>query len=151
MAYTSLRTIKDQGNYEAQIRLTYASISYQGILHITKDTALKLNVTSPLSQYRSHFKNECNIIVFTEEEARKYQFKPKLLSQLIYGNTDFYTLILRSNQMKSVSDFTMERLIEGIYIPRKGISDFLDEMLIKEKLPINRNREKVENDIRSLD
>ena len=151
MAYSSLRTISDQASYESQIRLSYAAISYQGVLHITKETALKINTTSPLSEYRTHFKNECNIIALNDEQARRYQFKPKLLSQLIYGNTDFYTLSLRVNQMTSVSDFTMERLMEGIYIPKKSISDFLDEMLIKEKLPINRNREKVDEEVRSLD
>ena len=49
--------------------------------------------------------------------------------------------------MKSVADFTMERLVAGIIIPYSSVKDFFSEVLIKEKLPINRNNVKVEKDI----
>jgi hypothetical protein len=42
----------------------------------------------------------------------------------------------------------MERLIEGIVLPYVSISDFFDEVLIKEKLPINRNLAKVNADVK---
>ena len=52
--------------------------------------------------------------------------------------------------MKSISDFTQEALEDGILLPIKSISDFLDEVLIKEKLSISRNKTEVLNDINSL-
>ena len=148
--YTS-RTIDSKAAYDAQLYLTNEKISFHEVLKIKLDTAIKINKRTLLTDYMRALKNDyCITITFNEEQARKFAYKPKLLSSAIYDNTEFYSLILRLNNMKSISDFTYEALLEGLIVPSTTVSDFLNEMLIKEKNPLNRNREKVQSDIKSL-
>lgn len=145
------KTLSGAASYEAQLAITTAKISYQELLRIKTDTAIKINQTSVLTDYIRIIKDkQCIKVSFTEEQARKYAYKPKLIADNVYGNTNYYALILRLNYMKSISDFTQEALEEGILLPMKSISSFLDEVLIKEKAPISRNKTEVLNDINSL-
>jgi len=144
-----LRTIDDQASSASQLKMTTAKLSFQSILAIKKDTAIKLNTGSVFTDYSYYLRRDkCTYVFFNEESARRYAYRPKLLANAIYKNIEFAALILRLNHMKSVSDFTMERLIEGILVPFTSVKDFFNEVLIKEKLPINRNGAKVESDIR---
>ena len=148
--YTS-RTIDSKAAYDAQVYLTNAKISFHELLKIKSEVTIKINKSSVFTDYMRALKNDyCVAISFTEAQAKKFAYKPKMLASAVYDNTEFYSLILRLNNMKSVSDFTYEALLEGLIIPSTSVTDFLNEMLIKEKNPVNRNREKVQNDIKSL-
>lgn len=150
MAYSSLRSISQQATYCSQIHLTNESLSFQEVLKIKSDQAIKINQLNVYNSYMYHMKNKCVTVKFNSDQAKKYAYKPKRMAYELYGNTDLYTLILRVNYMHSVSDFTEERLLEGIVIPTASITDFLDEVLIKEKNPINRNVAEVLKDVNSL-
>lgn len=144
-----LRTIDDQAGSAAQLKLTPAQLSMQTVLAITKQTALKLNIRSVFTDYNHYLRRDkCTYVFFTEENARHYMYKPKMLSYDLYNNIEFAQLIMQLNHMKSVSDFTMEKLMDGILVPYTSVKDFFNEVLIKEKLPINRNRAQVEIDVR---
>ena len=52
--------------------------------------------------------------------------------------------------MKSVSDFSEERLKQGILMPTTSIESYLAEIQIKEEVVFNRNRETLNNDVNSL-
>lgn len=145
------KTISGAASQEAQLAITTAKISFQELLRIKSDTAIKINQHSILTDYIRIIKEDnCVRVAFEEPQARQYAYKPKLIASIVYGNTNYYALILRLNFMKSVSDFTQQALEDGILLPIKSISDFLDEVLIKEKLPISRNKTEVLNDINSL-
>ncbi len=142
------KTINQQASTSAQLNLSVAKLSFKSVLAINKDTALKLNTHSIFSSYMGYLKRDrCAFVTFNEESARRYMYKPKLLAYSLYNNIEFYALILRLNHMSSVSDFTMEKLVEGIILPYANVTDFFNEVLIKEKLPINRNMEYVQNDV----
>ena len=149
IASIGIKTIDDQVTYSNQLNLTATKLSYKNVLAISKNTALKINTHSIYSDYMFYIKRDkCATVTFTEESARRFMYKPKLLAHILYKNVEFYALILRLNHMKSVSDFTMEKLVKGIILPYTSISDFFDEVLIKEKLPINRNLAKVNDDVK---
>ena len=148
MHVSGIRTIENQAAKNALNSLTPARLSFKTVLAISKTTALKLNTRTVFPEYMYHLRNDhCTYVIFTEERARHYMYKPKLLAYALYGSPDFYQLILRLNHMKSVADFTMERLVEGIIIPYSSVKDFFAEVLIKEKSPINRNNAAVEADV----
>lgn len=148
---SSKRTINGQASYESQLSITTATLSFQELLRIKTDTAIKINQHTILTDYMRIIKDqECIKVTFTDIQARKYAYKPKLLANAVFGNTNYYALILRLNYMKSVSDFTQEALQDGILFPIVQINEFLDEVLIKEKLAISRNKTEVLNDINSL-
>jgi len=144
-----IKTIDQQASAAALLNLTWAKMSFKSVLAISKTTALKLNTHAVFSEYNYHIRNdECAFVTFTEDNARRYMYKPKLLAYALYGNIELYALILRLNHMKSVSDFTMESLMNGIIVPYTSIKDFFNEVFIKEKAPINRNIQKVEDDVK---
>lgn len=148
MQISGMRTIESQAAKNSLNSLTPAKLSFKTVLAISKQTALKLNTRAVFTDYMYHLRNDqCTYVIFTEESARRYMYKPKLLAYALYGSPDFYQLIMRLNHMKSVADFTMERLVAGILIPYSSVKDFFSEVLIKEKSPINRNNAKVEKDI----
>lgn len=153
MAYTpfSERTITSQIAYGAQVNLTGAKLSYLDVLAIKNDTALKLKTMSILPPYMYQLKQQCcATVTFTEEQARPYIYKPKTLAYALYKNVELYSLILRVNHMKSISDFTKERLVQGLILPLSSVNDFLNEVIIKEKKPLARNAQNVKNDVNSL-
>lgn len=47
-------------------------------------------------------------VKLTEEECLEYKFKPKLLSYKVYGDPEYFYIILIINNMTSVKDFTLD-------------------------------------------
>ena len=148
---SSKKTINGQASYESQLSITTATLSFQELLRIKTDTAIKINQFTILTDYMRIIKDqECVRVSFNDLQARQYAYKPKLLASQLYDNTNYYALILRLNYMKSVSEFTQEALEDGILVPIRQINEFLDEVMIKEKLAISRNKTEILNDINSL-
>lgn len=75
-----------------------------------------------LSQY-------VTIARYTEVQFNKYQYRPKLLSQDIYGTTELWASLLQLNGMISVLEFNKPYV--KIYDPN-AILDVLNELLIME-------------------
>lgn len=150
MATGVVRTITQQASEDAQNHLTNASLSFQEVLRIKPELALKINQHSVYTDYIKFIKNEAVRVTFSSLAVKKYAFKPKLLAFELYGNIELYSLILRLNHMYSVSDFTEDRLGQGLIIPITSVTNVLDEVLIKEKKAINRNLSEVLNDVNSL-
>ena len=75
-----------------------------------------------LSQY-------VTIARYTEVQFNKYQYRPKLLSQDIYGTTELWASLLQLNGMISVLEFNKPYV--KIYDPNV-ILDVLNELLIIE-------------------
>lgn len=151
MARSSLSTITSQASYISQLRLTQETLSFHSLLKVTSDRALCLNTQSVFEDYmRLIRQGQCVKVSFSEEQAKTYAYKPKMLADLIYKNTELYYIILKANYMKSVSDFSQEALERGIIVPTSGIMNYLDEVLIKEEMRVNDNRQRVLNDVNSL-
>ena len=147
----SERTINNQINSASQTLITKAKLSKKSILCIKTDSALELNIFSILNPYLYRLKAACcRTVSFSEEQARAYAYKPKTLAYELYGNIELYSLILRLNHMKSISEFTQEKLVQGVIIPTTSVDDFLNEVLIKEKKQISRNGEEVQTEANTL-
>ena len=67
--------------------------------------------------------------LYTQAQFVKYQYKPKLLSQDIYGTTELWPSLLQLNGMTSVLEFNRPYL--KVYDPNT-IMDVLNELLIIE-------------------
>ena len=147
----SKRSIQETINDGQSVSLKEADLSLHGVLHTHEKQIIKLNKNTILSQFMFHLKDRCINISFNNEQAKRFAFKPRMLSQRIYGNVEMYSLILRLNNMHSVTDFTEEKLIDGIVVPNaSSIRNFLNEVLVKDKNEVNRNREKVNSDVNSM-
>lgn len=91
------------------------------IYNIVNDYLLELMVTSVT-------------VELSLDEYNKYKYRPKLLAEYLYGNTEVYFIILLLNNVCNVKDFNfkklklltkedMKTLLSAIYTSEK---DFLD-------------------------
>ena len=144
------RTIEQQVAFGGQIHLSNTNLSFHEMLYIKEDEAIEINKMVVYTDYMYHLKNRCSRVYFTEDTAKKYAYRPKMLAWVLYKNVEMYSLILRLNHMKSISDFSEERILQGLILPTMDIASFLNEVLIKEKNPIDRNLNKMSSDTRVL-
>lgn len=112
-------------------------ISYR-ILHpsiIIKDEASETNIEIPFSSLTNKYRNFLKkIIVSIELDDRfmlKYRFKPKMISEELYGTTEFWNDILILNNCFRVCDFQPKLL--KVYDPTK-LKSYINQILILEGL-----------------
>jgi len=85
-----------------------------------------------LNKYIPLFKQYGEIKLFTDDEIKKYQYRPKRLSLEYYGTIDFWWIILAVNGYMSILDF---KNFSSLIIPDKDvIIKTVDEELRKNKL-----------------
>ena len=102
--------------------VTYDKYSYKDLL----SNGTEISVLNLVSDYINEFKDVAVTVTLTDEEYRKYRFKPKLLCGDIYSNSELYWVILLLNGMIDVKDFNlktfkmiqkrdMEQLMSAVY------------------------------------
>lgn len=82
------------------------------------------------TDYLSDFKREAYKITLTDEEFRKYKYKPKLLANAIYGNSEFHYIILAINGLYSIKDFNKKTIY---LIPKKELLNLLSYVYASNK------------------
>lgn len=95
------------------------------------DTTIKIPYESLSNKYKDYLSTIIISKELTEEERRKYWYKPKSLSNDIYGTTEFWDIFLILNYCTSISQFTP--LVVKYYDPDE-FKRFLNEILIIEKV-----------------
>ena len=63
-----------------------------------------------INDYLDDFINLASYVQLTDEQYKKYRFKPKLLCNDIYGNPELYYIIMLINRVIDVKDFDFKRL-----------------------------------------
>jgi len=88
--------------------------------------------SSIINKYKDFLYSFIITIALTEEEQNYYQYKPKMLSEDLYGTTELWDAILLLNNNVSVSEFKPKKL--KLYDPAK-FKRYLNEiMLLEEEL-----------------
>ena len=112
-------------------------ISYR-VLHpaaIIIDEFSGRNIRVPFSSLTSKYRNFLSEIVVEVEldelERQDYLFKPKSLSNYLYGTTEFWNDLLILNNMYSIKDFIVDKV--KVYDPNR-FKEYLNEILILEEL-----------------
>ena len=112
-------------------------ISYR-ILHpaaIIRDEYTSRNIRIPFSSLTSKYSNFLSTIIVEIEldadEQVEYLFKPKALSNYLYGTTEFWNDLLILNNAYSTSEFKPTTV--KIYDPNK-FKKYINEILILEDI-----------------
>lgn len=142
----SIKTISNQIRYGSIIELSVRNFHEHDVLHTKEDTKIILNTLSILNNYWHFLQNYIVSVELSPEEIHKYEYKPKLMSYDLYGTIEYYYLILRINNMDSVSDFGN---IKNLKLFSRGITAFLNEVYIKEKTRITKDAAKVKSESES--
>ncbi|MDD3122082.1 MAG: baseplate wedge protein 53 [Candidatus Izemoplasmatales bacterium] len=77
---------------------------------------------------------------FTDEEYRKYLYRPKLLSYDVYGSTELYFVILAVNDMCNIKDFRKKK-IKMFY--KSDLNDFLNRIMSTENNRLSINKKSI--------
>ena len=80
-------------------------------------------------RYRHIIENDCITITLTENEEKRYRFKPKTLSYDLYGTTELWHLLLWINNITSVTNFKPK---DSIRVFNRGKLIRLERILEKE-------------------
>ena len=77
---------------------------------------------------------------FTEEEYRKYKYRPKLLAYDVYGSTELYFVILALNDTCNIKDFT-KRKVKMLH--QSTLAEFLSQIYNVETNRLYLNRKSI--------
>lgn len=91
--------------------LTYDKYSFKEIL----SNGTEISILNVVNDYIREMKESSLLIRFSEDEYRKYRYKPKLLCTDVYGSPELYYVILLINGIIDVKEFDYKSL----YMPTK--------------------------------
>jgi len=88
--------------------------------------SINYNTYNVLSDYIDEIRSDyCVQVILSDDELEKYIYRPKLLCHDIYGNGELAFIILLTNDICSVKQFTKKKLL----MPRKVIMSELCKYL----------------------
>ena len=111
-------------NYRKQ-PIKFTDFFNKGVL-IDDEVKLFINDDSILNMFDDLLKKYKVKYKMTNAEYRKYRYNPHKLAHDVYGNTEYWWLILHANELNSASEFSMQT----IWIYNTGILDILKEILV---------------------
>lgn len=126
---TTTNTVQKYISTQTNEEISYESLSF--IEHLEK---LDLPIKNVVEDYLEDIEDAYIDIELTDEDYRKYKYKPKVLCYDVYGAPELYFIIMRMNGIYSMKDFTkrklkmlkpaaMTTLVRSIYTAEKNIID----------------------------
>lgn len=126
---TTTNTVQKYISAQTNEEISYESLSF--IEHLEK---LDLPIKNVVEDYLEDIEDAYIDIELTDEDYRKYKYKPKVLCYDVYGAPELYFIIMRMNGIYSMKDFTkrklkmlkpaaMTTLVRSIYTAEKNIID----------------------------
>lgn len=94
--------------------------------------------------YLDEMKDRSVLYTFSDEEFRKYQYRPKLLAYDLYGSTELYFIILALNDTCNIKDFN-KRKVRLMF--RQDLSDILSQIFNAESNRLYLNRQTIRFDL----
>ena len=70
-----------------------------------------VNENGIADKYANELEENKHIVELTTKEYYKYRYNPKLLSYDIYGTTELWFFILMANELYSISEFDLRKVV----------------------------------------
>lgn len=123
-------TMPEQISIIKELEISYRTLHHDAILRDNySGRNIKIPFESITNKYRDYLKPAISSISLTYEDQLKYKYKPKLVSEDLYGTTEFWSDILILNNCFSVYAFKPK--IIKVYNPNI-FKTLLNEILILE-------------------
>lgn len=94
-------TIEEFVSSASNTSLSYKSFSFLE----TMSNGTQVSILDVINDYMDEIRSLCVTVKLSDDEYRKYMYKPKLLCYNIYGNPELYFVILLINDMADVKEF----------------------------------------------
>jgi hypothetical protein len=85
--------------------------------------------------------------ILSEDEFKKYRYRPKRLSNDLYGSIDYWYILLMINKMTTSMEFVKKR----IKILTMGGIAYCKTVFMKEELDINANKKKIAEQLKEIE
>lgn len=108
-----------------------STVYYTDINNIKDGMIVKAPVLSIFDKYRHFLHPIIEVMDLTEENYKKYRFKPKTLSYDLYNTTEFWAALLSINNCTSILEFDLQRV--KVYHKTK-IRQLLNEIMVLDGL-----------------
>lgn len=140
----SYSRIKDLISFGSNLSFSHEKLHFQQVMKLNNGNTVQINFSAVFDRYYHLIKEKALLVTLTDKEFAKYKFQPKLLCYDVYGNIEIAPLILRINNMLSVTEFTKQE----VYLFKNDIFTLLNEILTLEADAIDENLSTVEKEIR---
>ena len=90
-----------------KVSLTYDRYSFKELL----SNGTEISILNVVNDYMREIKENSLLVKFSENEYRKYRFKPKILSYDVYDTQDLYYVILLANGIIDEKEFDFTELL----------------------------------------
>ena len=124
----NISTINELISLGKQLKISSETMSIKEIVTNTHNERFIVNFTSVIDRYYDILLDHASIVKLTDEEYLRYRYKPKLLSEELYGTQELHSLLLRLNHITSVIYFDYTEL--RVFTPE--IVSLLNEIKILE-------------------
>ena len=115
-------------------------ISYNNTSFIEQLGNVNFTIHNVIMDYIEELRELSYSVSFTEKEYRKYKYKPKLLANDIYGNGEYYFIILAINNLADVKYFDQKTVL---LLKREDMVDCISKIYNTEKNNIDIYNKKV--------
>lgn len=78
---------------------------------LTMKHKIIVNEASIVDKYIEELEENKRSVQLTTKEYYKYRYNPKLLSYDVYGTTELWFFILMANELYSISEFDLQKLV----------------------------------------
>lgn len=89
------------------IAITYNTLCMSNLL---KDEDISITMFNVIDDYIDEILEKTKLVEFSREQYDKFSQAPKILSNYLYGSTEFDFIILRVNGIYDPKDFTMRKV-----------------------------------------
>lgn len=137
-------TITEQISEGKSLKVSNARLNVQKVL-ATNGDKMVINFQSLLTNYWYQLQKRITSIRFTDKQYRRYRFRPKTLSNDLYGTIEIAPLLLQINGLVSTSEFDLK--ICKVF--DTSIKDFFIEVMNKEKKHMTDNSAEVTDDLKA--
>ena len=106
----NISTINELISLGKQLKISSETMSIKEIVTNTHNERFIVNFTSVIDRYYDILLDHTSIVKLTDDEYLRYRYKPKLLSEELYGTQELHSLLLRLNHITSVIQFDFTEL-----------------------------------------
>lgn len=127
-------TLPEQVNLIKSMEISYRTLHPACKIHDKKtDRTIRIPFSSITNKYKDFLSTTVIEVELSKEEEEMYLFKPKRLSEDLYGTTELWNDMLILNKSFSIIDFRPKKI--KVYDPMK-LKKVLNEIIILEESSI---------------
>ena len=136
MKITKCSSIDDMIDYGKTLTISHDKLYLKNKIIDSEGNTTIFNYSSLLDKYIDNLKPYIVDITLTDEEYKKYMYQPKTLSFELYNTTELWSIILKINNILSISEFNLKKL----KLFTMDIFKVINEILILEEENIKTNK-----------